>query len=183
VQGANIRFCFRGKSGKHHTVEVADERIARVVKRCQELPGQELFEYLDDMGSTHEVNSSDVNQYLREVSGEDFTAKDFRTWAGTLLASEFLCDAGKRHTPAKSNRSIVRAIKAVSEKLGNTEAVCRKAYIHPFVLESAAEGSLIRLMRVKINGNPANLSGLNAREIALLTLLMRGSKKAANSPH
>jgi DNA topoisomerase I len=139
VCGANIRFCFRGKSGKHHSVEVTDQRVARVVKRCQELPGQELFECVDESGNTHNINSADVNEYLREISGADFTAKDFRTWAGSLLALEFLCQHDNSRTKAQAKRAVVQTVKAVAERLGNTAAVCRKAYIHPLVLELAGD--------------------------------------------
>jgi DNA topoisomerase I len=173
VHGANIRFCFRGKSGKQHTVEVTDVRVARVVKRCQELPGQELFECVDESGHAHNINSADVNEYLRKISGEDFTAKDFRTWAGTLLALEFLCKGEKCRTNAQAKRVVLQTVQAVAEKLGNTAAVCRKAYIHPVVLDLAGGAAWPRPLRSKHHG-------LHANELVLLALLQSSEKNASH---
>jgi DNA topoisomerase I len=127
--GNSIRFKFRGKSGKQHTIDLNDKRLANIVKRCRDLPGQELFQYLDENGDVQDVGSSDVNAYLHEISGEPFTAKDFRTWAGTVIAAQLLREigAGENQKQAKSN--IVRAIEHVAERLGNTPAVCRKCYV------------------------------------------------------
>jgi DNA topoisomerase-1 len=181
VHGAHIRFRFRGKSGKQREVEITDRRLARVVRRCQELPGQELFEWIDESGQPHDVTSADVNEYLREISGQDFTAKDFRTWAGTLLAAEFLSQYGKCRNEAQSKRAVVQTVKAVAERLGNTAAVCRKAYIHPLVLEATAHGSLVKSMKVRMNGHPVNGSGLRAREAALLAFLKRRPKHVSGA--
>jgi DNA topoisomerase-1 len=139
---SSLRFEFKGKSGKQHSVKLTDRRLARIVKQCQDIPGQELFQYLDDDGTRHAIESSDVNAYLKEISGSDFTAKDFRTWNGTVLAMRYLkvCEAPTSATAGK--RLVSGAIKNVAADLGNTPAVCRKAYVHPVVLNAYLEGSL-----------------------------------------
>ena len=142
IQGERLRFEFKGKSGKLHSVELHDRRLARVVKQCQDLPGQELFQYVDDEGERHGVESSDVNEYLREIADGDFTAKDFRTWNGTVLAMRFLRLCGPAATPRETRREVTGAIKSVAAVLGNTPAVCRKAYVHPVVVNAYLEGSL-----------------------------------------
>jgi DNA topoisomerase-1 len=150
VRGSRVRMRFRGKAGKVREVELADPRVARVVRRCQELPGQELFGYVDEAGEVRDVTSTDVNAYLREVAGEDFTAKDFRTWAGTVLAAGELA-----REPRRGKRAVARAIARVAERLGNTPAVCRKCYVHPAVVEAflrgdslqADERAVLRLLR------------------------------------
>ena len=136
------RFEFRGKSGKLHTTGFRDRRLARVVKACQDLPGQRLFQYLDDEGQRHSVESADVNAYLREAMGEDFSAKDFRTWAGTVVAARALVSLPKCADDGDPRRSVVTCVKAVAGVLGNTPAVCRSAYIHPTVLEAYETGKL-----------------------------------------
>ena len=143
VRGERVRFRFRGKGGKEHEVAVIDRRLAAVVRRCQELPGQELFRYLDEAGEPRTVESSDVNEYLRETTGEDFTAKDFRTWAGTVLAAVELSRLGPSESEAEAKANLVEAIRAVSVTLGNTESVCRKCYIHPAIVDSYLAGRLI----------------------------------------
>jgi DNA topoisomerase-1 len=140
VTGAKLRFEFRGKSGVQHAIDLADARLARIVKACRDLPGYELFQYIDDDGRQVAVDSADVNAYLRQVSGEDFTAKDFRTWAGTVLTSRQLASAARFSSSAEAKRNIVRAIDAVARQLGNTKAVCRKSYIHPAILDAYLEG-------------------------------------------
>jgi DNA topoisomerase I len=173
VQGSNMRFRFRGKSGKNHIVDLTNRRLARLVKRCQDLPGHDLFEYLDESGTAHNLNSAEVNDYLREISGNDFTAKDFRTWAGTLLATQFI-SSEKKPRPAK----LVSIVKQVAERLGNTPAVCRKSYIHPMILEGAANGSLMRRMhRANISVCRRVPRGLRDDEVTLLHLL-----NSADSP-
>ena len=137
VEGSTVRFHFRGKSGKQHRLDVHDPHLARIVARLQDLPGELLFEYLDDDGQVRTIESGDVNEYLRAVSGADFTAKDFRTWAGTVMAAECLC---KRKPPRK--KYVVAAIKEVAAALGNTPAVCRKAYVHPAVVDAFLRGKL-----------------------------------------
>lgn len=135
-------FEFRGKSGKVHQTGFTDRKLARVVKACQDIPGQRLFQYLDDDGQRHVVESADVNAYLREVLGEDFSAKDFRTWAGTVAAARALASTGPWATEAEARRNINTSVKAVAGLLGNTAAVCRAAYIHPAVPNAYAAGDL-----------------------------------------
>ncbi len=143
VDGSRMRFDFRGKSGIVHAVAVTDRRIARIVQRCRELPGQELFQYVDDAGKRQSVQAEDVNAYLREVSGREVTAKDFRTWAGTMIAAQVLRDLGPARTQKEAAKNILRAVDQTSSRLGNTRSVCRKYYIHPALLEAYAEGSVL----------------------------------------
>src|SRR5205809_2505328 len=143
VKGSKLRFRFRGKSGRLHEVDVTDRRIARIISKLQDLPGQSLFQYVDDGGSVHEITSQDVNEYLREVTGEDFTAKDFRTWAGTVLATIALSAAGAFETRKQAKANLKQAIGAVAKILGNTPAICRQCYIHPAVLEAYLNGNAI----------------------------------------
>jgi DNA topoisomerase-1 len=142
VKGSTLRFEFRGKSGKRHRVGINDRRLARIVKQCRDLPGQELFQYIDEDGHRQDVNSADVNAYLREITGMDFTAKDFRTWFGTVLAATALREFRYTASTAASKRNVVHAIEAVAGVLGNTPAVCRKSYIHPAVLDSYMDRSM-----------------------------------------
>jgi DNA topoisomerase-1 len=142
IDGGRLSFEFKGKSGKVQTVELSDRRLARVVKQCQELPGQELFQYLDDDGQRRGIESTDVNEYLRDISEGDFTAKDFRTWNGTVLAMRFLRLCGPAASERAGKREVSSAIKNVAAELGNTPAVCRKAYVHPVVVNAYLEGSL-----------------------------------------
>jgi len=143
VKGSKLRFRFRGKSGRLHEVDVTDRRIARIISKLQDLPGQSLFQYVDAGGSVHEISSQDVNEYLREITGEDFTAKDFRTWAGTVLATIALSAAGAFETKKQAKANLKQAIGAVANILGNTPAVCRQCYIHPAVLEAYLNGNAI----------------------------------------
>jgi DNA topoisomerase-1 len=136
VTGASITFTFRGKSGTRHEVEIDDRRLARLVRRCQQLPGQELFAYLDDDGAARDVGSGDVNEYLREISGGDFSAKDFRTWGGTVLAAEALCRVGRPTSEGDARSRIAEAVRTVAAELRNTPAVCRASYIDPLVIEA-----------------------------------------------
>ena len=141
VKGARLRFRFRGKSGRHREVDIADRRIAKIVAKCQDLPGQELFQYIDDTGEVRGAASQDVNAYLRETTGEDFTAKDFRTWGGTVLATIALSAQEKFETKKQAKANIKQAVCAVAQFLGNTPAVCRKCYVHPAVIEVYLNGS------------------------------------------
>lgn len=144
INGSKIIFRFRGKSGKPHTIGLQDRRLAHIVRECQDLPGYELFEYVDESGETRKVGSSDVNDYLRTVSGEDFTAKDFRTWAGTVLACRALRQFDESASESAAKRNVVEAIKSVAQRLGNTPSVCRKCYVHPAVIECYLTGKLAR---------------------------------------
>jgi len=140
IEGSHVRFRFRGKSGKQHEVGLRDRRLATVVRRCQELPGQELFQYLDEDGVVRDVASEDVNDYLREIAGADFSAKDFRTWAGTVLAYRALRALQPADSQAVARRNVVAAIRETAGRLGNTPAVARRSYVHPAVLEAYMDG-------------------------------------------
>ena len=178
VAGQNIRFAFSGKSGKRHDITLHDPKLARIVRRCQELPGQELFGYEDDEGRTHSVDSRDVNDYIRGITGEDFTAKDFRTWAGTVLAAIALQKLEAVVEKARAKKNVVDAIQAVARMLGNTPAVCRKSYVHPGIVESYLAGDTIVTVREGAHGKIArSLSRLKPAEAAVLMLLKRGLAK------
>lgn len=171
VHGADLRFHFRGKAGKWHNVDIHDRGIAKIVERCQDLPGQELFQYVEDDGTRRDVRSEDVNEYLREISGNDFTAKDFRTWAGTVLAATALRAFEKFETKAQAKKNIVAAIESVAKKLGNTPAVCKKCYIHPHVIDSYLEGTLIETLKQRAKKLSKTVGGLPTDEAAVLRLL------------
>ena len=143
IDGATLRYDFRGKSGVEHAVAVTDRRIARIVQRCRELPGRELFQYVDERGRRQIVYADDVNAYLREITGRDVTAKDFRTWSGTMLAAGLLREMGAAPTKRKAEQNVLRAIDHTAERLGNTRAVCRKYYIHPTLIEAYLEGDVL----------------------------------------
>ncbi len=143
VRGAHLRFRFRGKSGRHHEVDVRDGQVAKIISKLQDLPGQDVFQYIDDDGEVRDVRSQDVNDYLREITSENFTAKDFRTWAGTLLSALALNVQGEFETKKQAKANIKTAICAVAELLGNTPAICRKCYVHPAVLEAYLTNSRI----------------------------------------
>ena len=142
MTGTRVRFRFRGKSGRQHEVGLRDRRLAGIVRRCQELPGQELFQYVGDDGEPHDVASDDVNAYLREISGADVTAKDFRTWAGTVLAYRALRALDPGGDDRTARRNVVEAVRFTSDRLGNTPAVARRSYVHPAILEAYLEGSI-----------------------------------------
>ena len=180
VKGATIEFSFRGKSGVDHTIELENPRMARVVRSCQEIPGQELFQYLDHDDHRHNIDSADVNAYLQEISGQPFTAKDFRTWAGTVLAAMALQEFESFDSEAAARKNIVAAIERVSERLGNTPSVCRKCYVHPAILEAYVEGSMLDALRVKaekeLSGD--HLAALKPEEAAVMGLLRERLKMA-----
>jgi DNA topoisomerase-1 len=142
VSGAKMRFEFRGKSGVKHAVAITDRRIARIVQHCQSLPGEELFQYLDDDGRRQSVDSGDINAYLREIGGREVTAKDFRTWAGTMLAAAALFKLGPAPSERQARANIVAAVDEVARRLGNTRAVCRKYYVHPVILDAYLRGEV-----------------------------------------
>jgi DNA topoisomerase I len=174
VNGSTIAFEFRGKAGKMHKVSIQDRRLARIVRACHELPGQELFQYIDDEGERRDVDSADVNEYLQEISGEPFTAKDFRTWAGTVLASLALSEFENFDTKAAAKRNITRAIEHVANNLGNTVAVCRKSYIHPAILDSYLDGSLLEFLKGQVEEALRDeLEGLSGEEAAVLAFLQQ----------
>jgi DNA topoisomerase-1 len=173
IEGGTLRFRFRGKSGITHSVAIDDRRLARVVRKCQELPGQELFQYVDDEGRVRDVNSGDVNEYVRSITGEDFTAKDFRTWAGTVLAVIALQEFAAFDSKVQAKKNIVRAIESVARRLGNTPSVCRKCYIHPGVLDAYLEGTMLESLRRRALEEMAGVRGLSPEESAVLALLQR----------
>lgn len=169
VEGAKLRFHFRGKSGKEHEVDVKDRRVATIVRKLQDLPGQHLFQYADDEGDLRPVTSDSVNEYLQEASGESFTAKDFRTWAGTVLACRLLRDTGNAETERERNANIVRAVDEAAARLGNTRAVCRSSYIYPTILQRYAEGTWPN--PEIIPAEPLDIPKLDECECMLLTYL------------
>lgn len=168
VAGAELTFDFTGKSGRAWRITLKDKRIARIVKACRDLPGQHLFQYLDEDGKRQQVNSGDVNDYLRRVSGKEVTAKDFRTWSGTLMAALTLAETPAPTSEAAAKRLIRAAVTEVSNRLGNTVAICRKCYIHPAVIDAYVGGTLAPRFRRK---GRARKDGLEPEEGALLTLL------------
>jgi DNA topoisomerase I len=174
IAGSNLRFEFRGKSGKTHKVALSDRRLARIVQRCQALPGEDLFQYLDDEGARQAVGSGDVNDYIREISGEEFTAKDFRTWAGTILAVAALTEAGAWASQRQAKSNVLRAIDRVAEQLNNTRAVCRKYYVHPAIFDAYLAGTMLKTLQ---NGTKeaakkeATKEDLSSEETAVVRLL------------
>jgi DNA topoisomerase-1 len=172
VEGSEVRFRFIGKSGKPWSLAMRDRRVARIIRACQELPGQDLLQYFDDDKELRAVSSGDVNAYLREITGRDITAKDFRTWAGTVLMARFLGASGQFESETKAKRAISAAVKQVAAALGNTAAVCRKSYIHPAVT-GAYLGGGFALEAVQVSG-PPEPNGLRPEEATTLSLL-RGS--------
>jgi DNA topoisomerase-1 len=179
IARGKVRLEFRGKSGVEHEFEVEDPRLAQIAKQCQDLPGQELFQYLDEAGKVCDIGSADVNDYLRQISGDDFTAKDFRTWAGTVLAAAALAELKKFDSQAQARRNIVKAVEAVAAKLGNTKAVCRKCYIHPEVLQAYLDGELVVNLAKRAAGMSKSIARLRPEEAAVLTLLRRRLATAA----
>jgi DNA topoisomerase I len=177
VHGSTLTFEFQGKSRVKHAIRLTDRRLARIVKRCQDLPGYELFQYLDSDGMRHTIDSGDVNDYLREITNDDFTAKDFRTWAGTILASRNLREFEAFDSPTQAKKNVVQAIKAVATTLGNTPSVCRKCYVHPAVLDCYLDGTLTRHIERNEDEVVEESEILRQEEIAVTQLL----RKLANA--
>jgi DNA topoisomerase-1 len=179
--GAELIFEYRGKGGRRHRTSLRDRRLARIVRSCQELPGQHLFQYVDAEGERQAVDSADVNAYLQEITGEPFTAKDFRTWAGTVLASLALGEFESFDTEAAAKRNVTRAIEQVAARLGNTAAVCRKSYIHPEIVACYLDGSLLGLLRGRVEQVlREDLAGLRSEEAAVLALLQQRLSREAD---
>lgn len=178
VVGSTIHFEFRGKSGIKHSLALQDEQLARLVKRCRDLPGYELFQYLDEDGRRRRVGSTDVNRYLREISGADFTAKDFRTWAGTRLAIEELRDHADTQSRTRNQRRVLLAVDAVARRLGNTRSVCRKCYIHPTVMDAFIDGSFAETLERAAQRQPPR--GLSADEAVVLGFLEEQEVKSGS---
>ena len=181
VKGSKLKFRFRGKSGRDHEVDVNDRRIAKIVSKLQDLPGQDLFQYVDDEGEVRDITSQDVNDYLREISGENFTAKDFRTWAGTVLTAMALKTQEKFETKKQAKANVTTAIRAVATILGNTPPVCRKCYVHPAILENYLDGNSIEALKQRTEEALQKEDvDLRSSEAAVLKFLnARLAKKAA----
>jgi DNA topoisomerase I len=172
VNGSTIRFEFRGKSGKYHKIDIEDRRLAKIVSHCQAIPGQELFQYIDDDGKPRDITSTDVNEYLQQIAGTDFTAKDFRTWGGTVLAALALKEFEKSETKKQAKKNLVRAIESVAERLGNTPAICKKCYIHPEIMNAYLDGTMIETFKKRAD-QLRKSSGLRPEETAVLTFLQK----------
>jgi len=183
IEGSRIHIGFRGKSGKFHETDINDRRLARIIKGCRELPGHELFQYIDDDGERHGVGSAEVNDYLREATGEDITAKDFRTWAGTHLAAEALREFEQFDSDAERKKAVVRAVEKVAKHLGNTPAVCRRCYIHPEIFDGYLDGTLLAALAQKSCDYLAeHLDGMSPEEAAVTAFLrFRLGEMAAES--
>ena len=166
-----LRLSFRGKSGKEHEAAVSDPRLTKVVRRCQELPGEQLFGYVDETGEPRAIDSGDVNDYLREIAGEEITVKDFRTWGGSVLCHQLLLDAGVASDEAEAKRMVVASIKLVAARLGNTPAVCRASYVHPTILDAYLAGDLVAEDGHEIGGETDDENGLRAEELRLQRFL------------
>ncbi len=175
VNGSMLRFQFRGKSGIVHIVDLEDRRLARIVRRSRELPGYELFQYIDEAGGRRTIDAADVNAYLKAIAGNEFTAKDFRTWAGTVLAARALSAFTTVDSQAQAKRNVMRAIESVSKRLGNTKAVCRKCYVHPDVVNAYLDGRLVASLKRKAGRElRSKLHDLSCEEAAVLALLHHG---------
>jgi DNA topoisomerase-1 len=170
VRGRRVRFHFRAKSGVMQQIDLDDALLARSVQRCQDLPGQTLFQYVDEAGTRRTISSTDVNDYLREVAGEEFTAKDFRTWSGTVLAACALCADIELASATSRKRFVSEAVAGVADRLGNTKAVCRKCYIHPVVIDAFLEGETIAPF-VRSTSTARGRHQLSAEETAVVKLL------------
>jgi DNA topoisomerase I len=180
VDGSQIRFEFRGKSGVQHSIRLQDRRLARIIRRTRDLPGQELFQYVDENGVRHAIGSADVNDYLREITGEDYTAKDFRTWSGTMLAAVILAGYEHAESATQARKNVVEAIELVAKKLGNTPAICRKCYVHPGVLDAYMNGSLHAVVETVCGkSEPGNLR--ERAETIVLALLEKAGTAAPSS--
>lgn len=172
VNGSTISFQFRGKSGKFHKIDIEDQHLARIVAHCQAIPGQELFQYIGDDGKPQDITSTDVNEYLREITKSDFTAKDFRTWGGTVLAAMALKELKDCSTKKQTKKNLVQAIESVAQRLGNTPAICRKCYIHPEIMNSYLDGSMIDTFKKRAD-QMRGVKGLRPQENAVLEFLQK----------
>ncbi|HEY2934462.1 MAG TPA: DNA topoisomerase IB [Acidobacteriota bacterium] len=174
ISGGTMVFRFRGKGGKQHSIKLNDRRLAKIVKRCQEIPGYELFQYMNEEQQPQSIGSADVNEYLRQIAGEEFTAKDFRTWAGTVLAAMALRELQAFDSQAQAKKNLLRAIERVAEKLGNTPSICRKCYIHPAVIDSYLDGSLLETLKQRAEEEISrSLPGLEPEEAAVVGILQQ----------
>ena len=176
IQGSTLRFRFTGKSGVKHELEINDRRLAHIVRQCHDLPGHQLFEYVDDNGQPRGISSTDVNTYLRELSGQSLTAKDFRTWAGTVECAVALRDIGEFSSDTEGKKNIVAAIKTTAKRLGNRPATCRAYYIHPAVPDAYLNGELLPVMRSALSEKSSS-DLLSAEERAVLNLITYGGSR------
>src|SRR3954454_6542897 len=181
VNGGRVRFAFRGKSGVEHEIALTDRRLARIVKACREIPGYDLFQYYDENGDRQSIGSADVNAYLQEITGKDFTSKDFRTWAGTVLAAQLLRDFERFESDAQAKRNIVQAVESVAKRLGNTKAVCRKCYIHPAILDSYMDGSMVKTLADRVRRESRKAGDLTHNEAAVLAFLQKRLAREARA--
>src|SRR6201987_630859 len=180
VDGNEVRFRFTGKSGKQWSLRVRDRRIAKIIQACQELPGQELLQYVDEAGNCQDVTSTDVNEYLKEITGKEITAKDFRTWAGTVLAAMALNELESFDSAVQAKKNLRTAIERVAARLGNTPTICRKCYVHPEVLNSYMDGNLMLELKSKAESELGGAIGsLKPEEAAVLALLRSWLTKEA----
>jgi len=175
VKGEVLHFQFRGKSAQDHDLTFKNQRLARIVKQCQDLPGEELFQYVDSAGTQHAVDSHDVNAYLKEISGGDFTAKDFRTWMGTMEGARELARLGPASSETEAKRNITAAIKTVAARLGNRPATSRKYYVHPVVLDAYADGTLFQYVKGKEAETATPPDALHPEEESVLKLIRKRS--------
>ena len=171
IEGADINFEFKGKKGVFHKVSLHSRKLARLIKQCRDIPGKELFQYFDDEGHKRSVGSGDVNDYLKGITGEDFTAKDFRTWAGSVSALYAFKEAGEFHTVTECKKKIVSVLDEVAINLGNTRTVCKKYYVHPTVIKSYEEGTIFKYISKLDEDKDVDVVELNTAERALLDLL------------
>jgi DNA topoisomerase-1 len=178
-KGGVVKFEFRGKSGVDHSIMLRDARLAKIIKDCQDMPQQELFAYKDEDGNEVDVKSNDVNDYIREISGQQFTAKDFRTWNATVLAAKALQEIKKFDTKAQAKKNVIRAVEEVAKRLGNTRSVCRKSYIHPAVLEAYLDGSLLDTLEQRARTEMKKLHSMTPEEAAVLAFLQEWIQREA----
>jgi DNA topoisomerase-1 len=171
VSGSHITFSFVGKGGKHQEVSVQDRRLARQVQKCQDLPGQHLFQYIGEDGARHNLSSTDVNSYLHQYTGQNFSAKDFRTWGATVAAAEKLAELGAAETEAEVEKNLTTAVKHAAEQLGNTYPICRQYYVHPHILEAYQAGQLVDQVQKVQSGQQKTVAGLSELETAVLAIL------------
>ena len=175
ISGRRLRFRFRGKSGLEHDIELTDPKLAKIVRKCQCIPGEELFQYMDDEGQVCRIHSEYVNDYLHEITGEDFTAKDFRTWMGTGQAALALEEIGPGASQTEAKKNVVAAVKAVAAKLGNRPATCRKYYVHPAILDAYTQGTLFEAL--KTSSDSAAAYALRREESAVLAIVQEQQNK------
>jgi DNA topoisomerase-1 len=182
VEGGTIHFHFRGKSGREHRIELHDARLGKIVRKLQELPGQELFHYRDEAGAMHKIGSDEINAYLQEIAGEEFSAKDFRTWAGTVLAAIALREYERFDSQTQAKRNVVAAIERVAKRLGNTPAICRRCYIHPAILDAYLDGRALKGLQERAEKElRGGIKGLSGEEGAVLAFLSEGLRRKPRS--